>query len=366
MRALPRLARILATTIVASALAGTVVPAHAQAAEQPVKLSAKVIGQPGQYFDLTLEPGQTRQLQIALGNHGKTTIAARTYAADVYTIINGGFGAALRDHTSTAGTTTWLDYPNQLLTLEPDRASVQPLSVTVPPGTPPGEYIASVILENDAPVKGSGSVALDQVVRQAVAVAIQVPGPLLPGLAIGAASHTIVAERSVVAVDVSNTGNRRLTPAAAITVRDRDRTVVSSATVPMDSFYAGTTTKVEITLATALNPGDYTVDLKLDDDTRDAHAVANGLPLTVVEVVERAAASPIDVGQQVIDVLQGGSGQQTLWVVGVVALVLVLAGLVAIRLRRTRRHRPRHSRPRKPVERPTAQRRAEAELLPAD
>jgi len=50
--------------------------------------------------------------------------------------------------------------------------------------SPAGEYIASVILENDEPVKGKGSIALDQVVRQAVAVAVA--GTLQPGLAIGA------------------------------------------------------------------------------------------------------------------------------------------------------------------------------------
>ncbi len=360
MRALPRLVRILATAIVASALAGMIVPAHAQATEQPVQLSAKVVDQPGEYFDLTVEPGQTRQLQIALGNHGETAIAARTYAADVYTIINGGFGAALRD-TAVAGTTTWLDYPTQTLTLEPDRATVQPLSVTVPPGTAPGEYIASVVLENDAPVKGNGSVALDQVVRQAVAVAIRVPGPLVAGLAIGTASHGVVAGRSVVAVDVTNTGNSRLTPAAKMTVRDSKGVTVSSTTVPMDSFYAGTATKAEITLATTLAPGDYTVDLGLDDDGRDAHATATGLPLTVVEVVEQAADTPTEVGRQVVDVIQKRSGQLPLWAVAAVALALLLAGLLAIKHHLSRRRQPRHSRRRKPAE-PLP----EAELLPVE
>ena len=362
MRALPRLARILAVTTVAAALAGSIIPAHAQAAEQPVQLSAKVVDQPGEFFDLTLEPGQTRQLEIALGNHGKTAIAVRTYAADAYTIINGGFGAALRD-TAVAGTTTWLDYPAQTLTLEPDRATVQPLSVTVPLGTAPGEYIASVILENDAPVKGSGSVALDQVVRQAVAVAIRVPGALVPGLAIGAASHGVVAGRSVVAVDVTNTGNSRLTPAAKIAVKDSTGVAVSSTTVPMDSFYAGTATKVEITLATTLAPGEYTVDLALDDDGRDAHASGAGLPLSVVEVVEQAADAPTEVGQQVVDVLQKSSGQLPLWAVAAIALALLLAGLLAVRHHLSHRRQPRHSRRRGPAARPAAQDRAAAELL---
>lgn len=333
-RRLSRFPRILAAGALASALVGTLPPAAAHAAEQPVQLSAKPVDQPGQYYDLTLEPGQTRELEIALGNHGKTPIAARTYAADVYTIINGGFGADLRDQKA-AGTTTWLDYPTQVLDLQPDRATVRTFSLTVPKGTPAGEYVTSVVLENDAPIKGSGGVALDQVVRQAVAVAVRVPGPWQPGLAIGSASHKIAAERSVVAVEVSNTGNRRLTPPATLVLHDETGAVVSEATVAMDSFYAGTDTKVEITLATILQPGAYTVDLTLDDDEHDAHAAADGLALTVAAPAA-AAGTPPSVARQVVDVLQAGRDRFPVWAAVLAALGVALAGtaLVAVHRRR--------------------------------
>lgn len=299
-------------------------PAVANAAEQPVQLSAKPIGQPGQYFDLILAPGQTQDFTIALGNHGTKPIVARTYAADAYTIINGGFAAELRDGTAT-GTTTWLEYPTRVLTLQPDRATLQTFSVTVPKDTPPGEYIAAVILENDAPITGTGSVALDQIVRQAVAVAVRVPGPLTAGLAIAAASHKLAAERSVIAVDVSNTGTMRLTPGAKIVLHDDTGKIVSRATVPMDSFYAGTDTKVEITLASALQPGSYSVDLTLDDNQRDAHAAAVGLPLTVLAPVAAPDAKP-SVGRQVIDVLQAKPGHFPIWAALLTALGIALAG----------------------------------------
>lgn len=172
----------------------------------------------------------------------------------MYTIINGGFGAGLRGG-APAGTTTWLEYPSQVLTLKPGSANARTFAVTVPPATAPVEYITSVVLENNAPIKGrggKGSVALDQVLRQAVAVAVRVPGPLHPGLAIGVASHKVAAERSVVAVEVVNTGNRRLTPISEIVLHDKAGTVVNRASVPMGSFYAGTHTKVEVTLATTL------------------------------------------------------------------------------------------------------------------
>jgi hypothetical protein len=253
---------------------------------------------------------------------------------------------------------------------------VRDFSVTVPPGTPAGEYVTSVILENAAPIKGRGRVALDQVVRQAIAVAVRVPGPLRPGLAVGAASHSVVAERSVVAVEVSNTGNQRLAPAAKLVLRDETGAVVSRATVVMGSFYAGTSTKVEMTLARPLAPGRYRVDVTLDDEARSARAAARGLPLTVVDATtEVATGSAPSVGRQVVDALQPGSLR--IWLIALVALPAALAavGLVAVRLRSTRSHRrPTHGRRRAahpPVQRehiqvaaPTTEAAAAVSVLP--
>ncbi|MFA6112176.1 MAG: DUF916 domain-containing protein, partial [Candidatus Latescibacterota bacterium] len=125
----------------------------AVADEQPVKLSLKAVDQPGPYFDLVIKPGQSQQLTVELGNHGSATIPARTYAADAYSLINGGFGAGTRDSTPT-GTTTWLSYPTEVLQLPAGQAATRDLTVSVPAGTAPGEYISSLILENDAPVQG--------------------------------------------------------------------------------------------------------------------------------------------------------------------------------------------------------------------
>lgn len=339
-RTLPRLTRLLAAAALLAGLAvTTAAPSSAQAAdEQPVRLSAKPVDQPGQYFDLTLSPGESRPLEIALGNHGDEPITARTYAANAYTIYNGGFGAALRD-TEATGTTTWLDYPSEVRTLQPDRAAVRTFTVTVPQDAPAGEYLTSIVLENDAPIEGEGSVAIDQIVRQVVAVAVRVPGPLVPGLTITSGGHTVVAERSVVAVDVANTGNMRVTPSAELVLHDVTGAVVSRATVPMDSFYAGTDTKVEVTLEKVLQPGRYTVDLTLDDDERDAHAEARGLAVTVLAPGKDAGAEPASVGRQVAEVLQSSPEHLPMMAGVLVALGLALATGVALLAARRRRAR---------------------------
>src|SRR4051812_9477393 len=60
------------------------------------------------YFTLEMKPGEKKKLTVELGNYGTQSVKARTYAADVYTLINGGFGVRL-DGEATSGTTLWLD-----------------------------------------------------------------------------------------------------------------------------------------------------------------------------------------------------------------------------------------------------------------
>jgi len=264
-------------------LAGVLGAGSAFGAEPQINLSLRPVDAEGAYFDLALRPGEARTLAVELANLGEVTIAARTYAADVYTIINGGFGARLRDEP-TSGTTVWLDYPSDVTSLAPGNGVTRSFTVSVPADAAPGEYITSIILENDVPIQGTGSVTLDQIVRQAMAVVISVPGPRLPGLTIGTASHKIATERSTVAVVVENTGNVRLRPVANFVLRDASGAQVSQAQVPMDTFYAHTATLVEVPLAALLQPGQYTVGLVLEDGAASVRVEEDAILLEVVAV----------------------------------------------------------------------------------
>lgn len=320
----------LAAVIVLAAVLGTLSPALA--AEPAVKLSLRPIDAGGQYFDLTLSPGTSRSLTVELGNQGAAAIAVRTYAADVYTIINGGFGARLRDEPASV-TTTWLDYAAEVLTLSPGQGVRRSFTLTVPPDAGAGEYITSLILENDEPIAGSGGIALNQIVRQALAVAITVPGPRAPGLAIGGASHKVVVDRSTVAVAVENTGNVRLKPVADLVIRDAAGVEVWRAAVPMDSFYAHTASLVEVPLASLLEPGQYTADLVLDEAANGVRVEREGIPFEVLAPPPPPTQKPIliEIGDAIEQTTQLPVGV----IVGLVALVVVL-GLLALGLVRRR------------------------------
>ncbi|HUQ78658.1 MAG TPA: DUF916 domain-containing protein [Patescibacteria group bacterium] len=321
-------------------IGGLLAPGAASAQDGQVKLALRPIDQPGQFFDLTMRPGEIRTLEVELANVGDATIAVRTYAADVYTIINGGFGARLRDEPAT-GVTRWLDYSTDVLQVPASDGIRRTFKIAVPADAAPGEYITALILENDQPIRGSGDVVLDQVVRQATAIAISVPGARTPALAIGAARHTIVADKSVVAVEVENTGNVRLKPVADFVLVDRAGAEVSRASVPMDTFYAHTKTLVEVPLAALLQPGPYTVRLTLEDTAQTARAENLAIPLVVEKPPE-----PPSVLEGVVpgltEVVQAVREGRIPLPVGIIVLVGslmlgILIGWLIVVLRRRRR-----------------------------
>jgi hypothetical protein len=332
---------LVAVISMLAVLAVLVAPGVAFAGNGAIKLALTPVGSTGLYFDLSMRPGETRSLAVELSNVGDTSIEARTYAADVYTIINGGFGARRRDEAQT-GTTTWLDYATNDLQLPAGKSTQKKFAVVVPADARPGEYITSLVLESNQPISGSGNVSLDQVVRTAVAVVVTVPGQRSPGLSIGDATQRVVAGKSVVSIAVENSGNVRLKPVVAFALLDAAGAQVSQASVQMDTFYANTKTFVEVALAERLLPGVYTVHLSLDDAVQGVRVDSETIVLLVGAAAETASDAAVGSGpsgarQRV------GEGQVSLAVltlVLVVGFVLcgVLVGLI-ITVRRRRRIR---------------------------
>lgn len=331
-----RTASALAIVALFGLLAAIGAPAAVLGAEGQFKLALMPVGESGAYFDLAMTAGETRTFEVRIANNGDAAVVARTYAADVYTIINGGFAGRLRDE-SRSGSTLWLDYPTDVVNL-PSRATVtRAFTIAVPRNTGPGEYITSILLENDKPTGGTGAVALSQVTRQAIAVVVTVPGPRNPALAIGRANHTIVAGKSVVAVGVENPGNVRLKPVATFALFDAAGSRVTQATVPMDTFFAHTATFIEVPLAPLLVPGRYMVRLTLDDAAQGVHAEA--LASFVVEApLPGDTTNPGNV-PALTQVLEGPGGAQVtvpLWGLVILGGLLVSAtvGTLAVIRRR--------------------------------
>lgn len=309
--------------------------APAAAQEEAPKLGLTPVDQEGPYFQLRLEPGETIRLQVEAANFGEGEVLARTYAADVYTIINGGFGIELFGEPP-AGTTLWLDYPTREETLGPQDAVTIEFEVEVPPGTPPGEYVTALVIENVEPFEGSGSVSIDQVNRGAIAVAVDVPGPRRPELQIGEVDHHTVGEHSIVTFEVENPGNVHLKPAGEFRLRDASGDDLTIAPVAMDSVYAGTGTLLEAPLAELLPEGDYCAELRLTDEETGATAETTCLPFSVAAPVtdddrSESGAPPLPFTIPSDEVLVGAAP-----FIGV-AIALGALGLLLLLARRRRR-----------------------------
>src|SRR5215217_6742247 len=81
--------------------------ASARAAMSAISISP--MGTSDSYFKLSLPAGATQELAVMLANKGDAPTSSDTYAADAYSIVNGGFGARSGSDPAT-GATTWLSY----------------------------------------------------------------------------------------------------------------------------------------------------------------------------------------------------------------------------------------------------------------
>lgn len=321
--------RILSAVGVAALLAfGPARPALA--AEPLVRLGIAPVDYDGTYFDLTLRPGQRLALSVELANFGTEPIEARTYAADVYTIVNGGLGAELHDEPPS-GPTRWVDYPTELLELPPGHGTVRDLVVEVPGDAEPGEYVTSLAIENAEPIGGSGSVAINQVNRTVIAVAITVPGPRRPALEIGGVRHELVNDVSVISFSLVNSGNVHLKPDGDFILQTDDGRLVSQAPVEMDTFFAGSDAVVEVPLAAALRLGGYCASISLHDTEHAVEATAACLPFRVEAAVADTplpqASAPT--GAAVDQPGKPGTLGELLWWVAIAgAAVLLTAAMV--------------------------------------
>jgi len=336
------LRRWAAGAVAALCCLASAVPSFAQTGPSPTapstdaKLAIKALGQPGEFFGLTVNASESRPLMVEVATYGAQPIAARTYPANAYTLINGGFGARLRTEPR-GGTTTWTDYKEAVLQLTPGTPMSIPFNLTVPQGTPPGQYITSLVIENDQPIAGSGKIAINQVQRAAIALSVTVPGPETPGLGFGSAIYSEPGGIGIVGIELKNTGNVLLKPSGTITVKDKAGHGIFETAVAMDSFYAFTDSRLETQLKNRLKPGDYTATLVLADPGRGTTAASDPLPFKV-------GASPKNSAQGLTKLFSDSLKSERFdALLGALVILILLIAFELIRRRRKRRRTRRRA-----------------------
>lgn len=311
---------------------------YVAAADPQIRLAVEPVGEQGSFFQRSLGPGETAELTVDLANYGTMTTTARTFAADVYPIINGGFGARLRDEP-TSGTTTWLDYPGEALEIAPGQAIRRTFSITVPTDTQPGEYITSIIIENEDPVSSGEGVAFNQFLRSAVAIVVVVPGATESALELGDARHSFLDGRSVVGVAINNVGDLLLRPAGSFSITTEAGDEVDARQIAMDSVYAHSSTWLEVVLDRALAPGRYFANVDVIDPDRGG-AASGARPFGVGEPAGPGSGNPVAQSTDTIDLPVigpvGGAIGVGMAFVGGIVLCAIAFGVLAFARRKRR------------------------------
>lgn len=301
--------------------------------DAPADLGLSPLGQDGAWFDLDLEPSEQLDLQVELANHGAQTVGARSYLADVYSLINGGMGVSLYDEPADDPVTGWIDYPTSTPMLESDAAQHHTVTVTVPDAAEPGQYIAALVIEHQPDgAEDTDDLGIDQVVRQAVAVNITVPGPAAPQIELGDTTHLLTAGNSTLRTDLDNSGNRHLVPDGGLELVGPDGQTVTEQELDLAIVYAHTSTQVETVLDHELEPGTYTLTTTLADSSHDVETTRT----STFEIEAPAPELAVPGADRVVEILDsaGLRLRETL-----IALGLLLAGLLIVVVRRRRGRR---------------------------
>lgn len=253
-----------------------------------------------QWFEVTIEPGQSTELTARIHNSGTVPASLRTYATNASNPPNGGFAAGAEED-EPVGPTLWLDYAAESFELGPGEQHEQRFIVTVPDGTTPGLYVAALAVQTSESLEIPGSETLRQIIRGTLSVEITVPGEMTSGVELGTPAFSPGGSGWALDVPITNTGTDRLRPAGELSVTGADGKQIISEVVEMGSVYGGSTTSVRVMLPAQVPFGEYRVSLGLADEATGVSASLDDVPVTLAApekaeaptfVVDAASVTP--------------------------------------------------------------------------
>lgn len=169
------------------------------------------------FFHLSAAPGSTLNQVAIVNNYTAEPVTLLTYIVDGLTTEQGAF--ALDDQNSVPSSVgLWATLPMTSITVPAETEVEIPFSITVPPGTTPGDYVGGLIIQEpletgDVSTSADGTaVRLDVIHRQGVRIYLNVAGNPVRKLEAGALSWTQSGDTVTVTLAIRNTGNSTLHP----------------------------------------------------------------------------------------------------------------------------------------------------------
>lgn len=216
----------------------------------------------GYFRDIEVSPGQSTVLQVDLVNMSSVEVSFDVFITNAYNAVNGGFAAGARGDSIT-GPASWINFEPLAVVLGPGESERVSLTVSVPEGTSPGQYISGMVMSMQDTLAIPGTDQLDQKLSYAISVGILVPGDLTYSFELG--QPTFLYESSTISVPIVNTGNHLLQPEGKLRVTDTKGKEIVTADIKMGSIYGGMSTTVGISIPPQSEGGDVLVTLDLTD-----------------------------------------------------------------------------------------------------
>jgi len=237
----------------------------------------------GGYFQYSLVGGAGTSGQVVVTNLSKAPATYELYAAQATTAPTSGVAYG-QPSSAGQGDAPWVHLAVTQVELAPGAHQAVAFTVTVPPGTHPGQHVTAVVAASpevsQAPASSAAgsSVALVVTSRVIVAIVVTVPGAAAAGVHVGrprveAQQHV----RQEVLIPMANTGDLLVKPHLTGTIAPCNGAAGPQATIDrqLTTFVPHTAIAFPWYLSTALAAGCYRAALELSARTPNGVAVTS-------------------------------------------------------------------------------------------
>nr|WP_306422575.1 DUF916 domain-containing protein [Paenarthrobacter aurescens] len=208
------------------------------------------------FFHLSLYPGAKTEATAVVSNHTSSPVTLLTYPVDGENTVQGTFAMAAQS-APREGVGAWAELDMEQITVPANTDLKVPFRLTVPEGTPPGDYAGGLIIQSPTvrgkttAVNGDTAIRLDTIQRQGVRIYLNVAGTAAKSLDHGSLSWKQNGDNLDFILPIRNTGNTILRPSAHLDLSGWPATATRLEFDTPDGLLPGASIDLHATLARA-------------------------------------------------------------------------------------------------------------------
>jgi len=217
------------------------------------------------HFTFIVSPGQSVSDVLAVVNQATTPLNVSLHASDAQTSLHGG-SLAFNDSANQHAVGRWLTLNAQqpVVSVPPRQGALMGLTLSVPSSTTPGEYEGAISGTNrqvQVIKQGKKTFKISGQVRCLVYVRVRGRAPM--GLRIDGVRTAHIQGRTVLSINLKNTGTVIDHTAAVLTFSRQGQVAPYQAQIPIGDLLGGAAMSLALPLNRAVPAGTYQVAMKL-------------------------------------------------------------------------------------------------------